>query len=100
MGVFHRPMFDDSNLTVLSMNRGAIVAYAEDLVEGEYHYAVFGISGKNLQQDPAKIGVIHVSATLPSSTVIDSGTYCMCKYNNYWYGTPSRSNNRQCNHFC
>ena len=67
VGVIHSAQLDNLTLTVLSVERsGGVNCTVDELMEGNYSVAVFGLKGTILEQEPASVTLVSVnSKSLP-----------------------------------
>ena len=71
VGVIHSAQLDNLTLTVLSVERsGGVNCTVDELMEGNYSVAVFGLKGTVLEQDPAYVTLVSVNLnSLPPGRV-------------------------------
>ena len=69
MGVIHSAQLDNLTLTVLSVERsGGENCTVDELMEGNYSVAVFGLKGNMLEQDPAIVTTVSTAAVMSNQT--------------------------------
>ena len=69
VGVIHSAQLDNLTLTVLSVERsGGENCTVDELMEGNYSVAVFGLKGNMLEQEPASVTTVSTAAVMSDQT--------------------------------
>ena len=69
VGVIHSAQLDNLTLTVLSVERsGGVNCTVDQLSEGNYSVAVFGLKGTLLEQDPVYVTTVSTAAIMSDQT--------------------------------